>query len=93
MKKYAIFDHTDNDYSFYESLTKEEMIQTLVGNMIKMHLKMTNNQLWSIVELEYDNDGNIGHHYLNSTDEELPDLDLLKSKLNKLLSDLTNTNS
>jgi hypothetical protein len=93
MKKYAIFDHRDSEYSFHESLTKEEMIQTLVDKMIEMHLKMTNNQLWSIVETEYDSDGNVGHHYLNVTDDELPNLDLLKSKLFELIFDLTNTNS
>jgi hypothetical protein len=92
MKKYAIFDHNKNKHSFHES-SKEDIPQVLADKIIEMHLKMTNNQLWAIVEPAYDSDGKVGHHYLNAADDELPDLDLLKSKLSKLLSDLMNTNS
>lgn len=90
MKKYAILDHTIRKHS-YHTVSQEEITTILVDKIVEMHLKMTNGQLWSIVEPVTDNIGNVGETYRNATDEELPNIDLLKSELRKLVIELVNS--
>jgi len=92
MKKYAIFDHTIGEHSYHE-VSQEEMTRLLVDKIIEMHLKMTNGQLWSIVEQVSDGRGNFGESYRNATADESPNMDLLKSELSKLVIELVNSKS
>lgn len=89
MKKYAIFDHTTGSYTFY-SMSQEDVTRVLAQKILEVHMKLTNNNLWLMVEDVQDEQGNVGHRYTDPQGNELPDTFLLQYEMEKVIFQMIN---
>lgn len=84
MEKYAIFDQTTGQYSFY-SMSKEDVTRVLAQKILEVHLKLTNGQLWLMIEDVQDAEGRVGHRYTDPQGNQLPDTYLLEYEMEKVI--------
>ena len=90
MKKYAIFDQTTGQHSFY-SISDPDLSKVLAQKILEIHMKINNGQFWLMIEDAQDEDGNQGHSYHEPKGDDLPDTILLEQELEKVVSQLVSS--
>lgn len=74
MKKYAIFDQTTGQYTFYSG-SREEVTAILAQKILEIQLKLSNNTLWISI------DDAQGNKFSDALGNKLPDTFILRSEL------------
>ena len=74
-KQYAIIDVTTGDYVYYDA--SQDMIPILAENILEAHLRLTHNNLWSVI----DYDETEARVWRNAIGDEIPDPVAVKTAL------------